>query len=73
MVHKVDAATSMAVLNVIPEPEKKCSGLETMQYDNPSIRHEFEDEFQLVETLFETHHTPSGNEQHFIYFVLLRE
>lgn len=51
---------------------KKCSGLDTMQHDDPSIRDEFGEEFLLVESLLESHHTPSGNEQQFIYFILRR-
>lgn len=52
---------------------KKCSGLDIVQYDNPSIHQEFGDEFILLDSQFETHHTPSGNEQNFIYFVLKRK
>lgn len=52
---------------------KKCSGLDIVQYDNPSIQHELGDEFILLENQFETHITPAGKEQRFIYFVFQRK
>tara|TARA_R110002072_G_scaffold202521_1_gene360413 strand:- start:607 stop:1224 length:618 start_codon:yes stop_codon:yes gene_type:complete len=52
---------------------KKCSGLDIVQYDNPSIQRELGNEFILLDSQFETHITPTGNEQHFIYFVFQRK
>lgn len=57
----------------VKDGPKNCSGLDIMQHDNHSIRREFEDDFKLLESLFETHQTPNGNEQHFIYFILRRK
>ena len=50
----------------------KCSGLDIMQYDATSIQHELGNEFLLLENQFETHQTPKGNKQHFIYFLFQR-
>jgi len=51
----------------------KCSGLEVVQYDNPSIMYELGEQFILLENQFEMHVTPSGKEQQFIYFVFQRK
>ncbi len=49
-----------------------CSGLDTMRYDAASLCREFGDGFQLVDSVHETHHTPFGTEQSFIYCRLCR-
>lgn len=51
----------------------KCSNLDIVQYDNLSIQNELGDEFNLLESQFETHTTPAGREQRFIYFVFQRK
>lgn len=47
----------------------KCSGLAVARYDAPAICAELSDEFQLVEQVDETHLTPWGSEQKFVYFL----
>ncbi len=44
-----------------------CSGLEVLRYSPESLHNEFGDDFQLVSTSRETHHTPFGTDQKFIY------
>ena len=44
-----------------------CSGLEVMRYDPEGLHDEFGDSFDLVNSTRETHHTPLGTEQRFIY------
>lgn len=51
----------------------KCSGLDIVQYDAESIQKEFADDFILLDTQAETHLTPGGKEQKFLYFVLRRK
>ena len=46
----------------------KCSGLDVVHYDEPSILAELGAEFQLREVRREIHVTPWQSEQHFIYF-----
>jgi ubiquinone/menaquinone biosynthesis C-methylase UbiE len=46
----------------------KCSGLNVIRYDAPSILAELGKEFQLQEVRHETHITPWKSEQRFIYF-----
>ncbi len=45
----------------------ECSGLHTMRYDAPGLSRELGDDFKFVESVDETHHTPFGTEQRFIY------
>lgn len=51
----------------------KCSGLDIVQYDAESIQKEFAENFTLLDTQAETHLTPGGKEQKFLYFVLRRK
>lgn len=44
-----------------------CSGLEVMRYNSESLYSEFDGDFDLVSSSRETHHTPFGTEQKFIY------
>lgn len=44
-----------------------CSGLEVVRYDSHGLHDEFGDEFSLIDSATEAHHTPFGTEQHFIY------
>ena len=46
----------------------KCSGLDVVRYDEPSILEELGEEFSLLEVRRETHLTPWESEQRFIYF-----
>jgi ubiquinone/menaquinone biosynthesis C-methylase UbiE len=46
---------------------EKCSGLNVVRYSAESMHREFGDEFELVDTTTEMHHTPFGTEQQFIY------
>ena len=44
-----------------------CSGLEVVRYDPESLHDEFGEGFELKDSTRETHHTPFGTEQRFIY------
>lgn len=46
---------------------QKCSGLDVMRYSPEAIRDEFGDEFKLVKSFHETHKTPFGTNQKFVY------
>ncbi len=52
---------------------RECSGLDTMQYDARSLSQELGEDFHLVQSLPETHHTPFGTEQKFIYCCFRKE
>jgi ubiquinone/menaquinone biosynthesis C-methylase UbiE len=44
-----------------------CSGLNVIRYDPESLHSEFDGGFELLDSKYETHHTPFGTEQKFIY------
>ena len=50
----------------------RCSGLEVARYEPESVAGEFGEDFELVRGLKDSHRTPSGAEQRFIYAVLRR-
>ena len=50
-----------------------CSGLEVIRYNPESLHSEFGDEFVLVDSTNETHQTPFGTEQKFIYCYCRRQ
>ena len=45
----------------------KCSGLDVCRYSAESLQDAMGSSFHLVETRYETHHTPWNSEQRFIY------
>lgn len=51
---------------------EKCSGLDIVRYGPDELHSEFGEQFQLIDTVRETHHTPFGTEQKFIYCYLQR-
>lgn len=46
---------------------QKCSGLDVVRYNPKKMKNEFGDDFKLVKSLNETHKTPFGTTQEFIY------
>jgi SAM-dependent methyltransferase len=50
-----------------PHGPEKCSGLEVMRYSPEALHAEFGSEFARLASATETHVTPSGKEQEFIY------
>jgi len=46
---------------------EKCSGLNVVRYSAESMHREFGNDFELVGTMTELHHTPFGTDQQFIY------
>lgn len=45
----------------------KCSGLDVVRYSPEAMRDEFGGDFKLVKSLNETHETPFGTKQEFVY------
>jgi len=45
----------------------RCSGLDVVRYSPESLHAEFGSDFELVDRAEETHHTPAGAEQKFMY------
>jgi ubiquinone/menaquinone biosynthesis C-methylase UbiE len=52
---------------------RRCSGLDTVQYDVESMCSQLGDEFVLLDKLDEKHITPGNKEQKFTYFMYRRE
>jgi len=46
---------------------EKCSGLPVRRYSKESLSETLGKNFELKKTVYYTHHTPSGNEQKYIY------
>ncbi|MCK6540608.1 MAG: class I SAM-dependent methyltransferase [Anaerolineales bacterium] len=55
------------VATFAPDGPDHCSGLEVMRYSPESLHSEFGSGFELADSVRETHHTPFGTEQKFIY------
>jgi hypothetical protein len=51
----------------------RCSGLPTMRYTPSVLAEEFKQDFKLIESQPESHVTPQGREQRFIYCRFLRK
>jgi len=50
-----------------PQGPRRCSGLPVCRYDAGMLSKELGDDFTLVESLLDVHHTPSGASQQFLY------
>ena len=50
----------------------ECSGLPVMRYSADELHDEFGGRFELLEHAHETHHTPTGKEQQFVYCLCRR-
>jgi 2-polyprenyl-3-methyl-5-hydroxy-6-metoxy-1,4-benzoquinol methylase len=50
-----------------PEGPERCSGLDVVRYDADELRLEFGARFQKIDSARETHMTPWGSEQEFVY------
>jgi ubiquinone/menaquinone biosynthesis C-methylase UbiE len=55
------------VATFAPDGPDHCGGLEVMRYDPEGLHDEFGASFELVDSTHETHHTPFGMDQKFIY------
>ena len=50
-----------------PDGPQKCSGLDVVRYSPDSMHDEFGSDFKLVKSLGESHQTPFGTSQEFVY------
>lgn len=55
------------VATFAPDGPEKCSGLEVVRYSEDSLHNEFGDDFEVVDSTRETHYTPFGTDQKFVY------
>ncbi len=63
---------SVVIATFSTDGPTECSGLKVMQYDSDRLSDEFGRGFQFVLSLKETHVTPSGANQEFIYCQFMR-
>jgi SAM-dependent methyltransferase len=57
----------LIIATFAPDAPAKCSGLDVVRYAPDDLQHTFGEEFHLVENVTETHITPSGVQQPFVY------
>jgi SAM-dependent methyltransferase len=65
--HAVKPGGHVIVATFALDGPDKCSGLSTARYDPASLHGVFGEAFDLVHSTHETHITPWGSEQHFVY------
>jgi SAM-dependent methyltransferase len=58
---------AVVIATFAPDGPPRCSGLDVRRYDESSLAAELGEAFALVDTRRESHHTPSGGEQAFLY------
>ncbi len=65
--HAVRPGGHVIVATFALDGPPQCSGLNVSRYSPDSLHHEFGEDFQLLTSTRETHVTPFGTEQKFIY------
>ena len=65
--HAVRVGGHIILATFAPDGPERCSGLDVVRYSPESLHKEFGGNFELVDSTRETHHTPFGTEQKFIY------
>ena len=76
-VHTVQTALEpgghLVIATFAQDSPEKCSGLEVVRYSPESLCHELGKDFQLRDSRAETHCTPWGGEQRFMYCLFHKE
>lgn len=67
VLHAVKPGGLVIVATFAEDGPSKCSGLPVMRYSADALHAEFGEPFQLLGHERESHHTPGGNEQKFMY------
>ena len=65
--HSVRPGAHIIVATFSENGPTRCSGLPVVRYSATQLRRTFGSDFQLLASESETHHTPTGAEQSFIY------
>jgi SAM-dependent methyltransferase len=65
--HAVRVGGHIILATFAPDGPERCSGLDVVRYSPESLHREFGGDFEVVDSTRETHHTPFGTEQKFIY------
>jgi ubiquinone/menaquinone biosynthesis C-methylase UbiE len=67
VMHSLKPGGHIIVASFGPDGPQKCSGLNVVRYSPDSMHDEFGDNFELVKSMNESHATPFGTTQEFIY------
>lgn len=67
VLHAVKPGGHVIVATFAEDGPLQCSGLDIVRYRPETLHHEFGDAFRLLDSANETHHTPAGKDQRFIY------
>ncbi|MDX2139294.1 MAG: class I SAM-dependent methyltransferase [Chloroflexota bacterium] len=65
--HAVKPGGHVIMATFAPDGPEQCSGLTTARYDAQTLHSTFGSGFELVSSTRETHLTPWGSEQKFVY------
>jgi len=65
--HAVRVGGHIILATFAPDGPERCSGLDVVRYSPESLHREFGGNFEVVDSTRETHHTPFGTEQKFVY------
>ncbi len=65
--HSVKPGGHVIVATFAPDGPSQCSGLDVVRYSEVGLHNEFGEGFEVVDSSRETHHTPFGTEQRFMY------
>lgn len=68
----VEPGGTVIVATFADDGPERCSGLQVARYRPTELHGEFGSEFHLLEHYRETHHTPFGTEQKFVYCLCKR-
>lgn len=71
--HSVKAGGHVIVATFALDGPNRCSGLEVVRYNPDSLHNEFGKDFELMDSMSESHQTPFGTEQKFIYCYCRKE
>ena len=72
VLHAVKSGGHVIVATFGKEGPERCSGLDVVRYDAEGLHAEFGSPFRKVDSASETHTTPWGSEQEFIYCYCLK-
>lgn len=71
--HAVRPDGHVIVATFASDGPDRCSGLDVMRYSPESLHGEFGEDFELMDSTRESHQTPFGTEQRFIYCYCRRQ
>lgn len=67
VIHALKPNGHLIIATFALDGPQQCSGLNVAQYDAQSLHHAFGSRFRLIDSSQETHVTPWGSEQRFVY------